>query len=168
MASIDELQSNLNFTTAKTGADRTVTFLPEPDRAERYYTVISVDDHIVEPPDTFEGRVAAEKLFVGDFKVDENGIGDGVRIEKTWNALGMHATGTQVIHFDGYFVPEDGFICPWRAGAFGVLEWASLMFASIYLGMQYRILEETVAKLSKKHLGATFGAIVEKAKAALA
>jgi alkylation response protein AidB-like acyl-CoA dehydrogenase len=35
-----------------------------------------------------------------------------------------------------------------------------LMFASIYLGMQYRILEESVAKLSKKHLGATFGAIV--------
>nr|HRD14756.1 amidohydrolase [Mycobacterium sp.] len=44
MASIDELQTNLNFTTAKTGADRTVTFLPDPPRAERYYTVISVDD----------------------------------------------------------------------------------------------------------------------------
>lgn len=111
-------------------------------------------------PETFEGRLAAEKLFVGDFKVDENGIGDGVRIEKSWNALGMHATGTQIIHFDGYFVPEDGFICHWRTGAFGVLEWASLMFASIYLGMQYRILEESTAKLSKKTLGATFGAIV--------
>ena len=111
-------------------------------------------------PEDFEGRLAAEKLFVGDFKVDENGIGDGVRIERTWNAMGMHATGTQVIHFDGYFVPEDGFICHWRTGAFGVLEWASLMFASIYLGMQYRILEEITAKLAKKHLGATFGAIV--------
>ncbi len=30
---------------------------PSPQRAERHYTVISVDDHIVEPPDTFEGRV---------------------------------------------------------------------------------------------------------------
>ncbi len=61
MASIDELQSNLNFTTAKTGADRTVTFLPEPERAERFfYTVISVDDHIVEPPDTFEGAGAEQ------------------------------------------------------------------------------------------------------------
>ena len=57
MKSIDEMSANLNFTTAKTGADRTVTFLPEPERAERRYTVISVDDHIVEPPDTFEGRV---------------------------------------------------------------------------------------------------------------
>ena len=111
-------------------------------------------------PDTFEGRIAAEKLFIGEFKVDENGVGDGVKIVKTWDALGMHATGTQTIVFDGYFVPEDGFVAPWRAGAFGVLEWASLMFASIYLGMQQRILEESLAVLSKKHLGATFGAIV--------
>ncbi|MDW5611869.1 MULTISPECIES: acyl-CoA dehydrogenase family protein [Mycolicibacterium] len=111
-------------------------------------------------PDTFDGRVAAEKLFIGDFKVDENGVGDGIRIEKTWDALGMHATGTQTIVFDGYFVPEDGFVSPWRAGAFGVLEWASLLFASIYLGMQQRILEESIKTLSKKHLGATFGAIV--------
>ena len=57
MNSIDDMSANLTFTTAKTGADRTVTFLPEPERAERRYTVISVDDHIVEPPDTFEGRV---------------------------------------------------------------------------------------------------------------
>ena len=56
MTSIDD-GGNLNFTTAKTGAERTVTFLPEPERAERRYTVISVDDHIVEPPDAFEGRV---------------------------------------------------------------------------------------------------------------
>src|SRR6202045_1929099 len=57
MKSIDEMSGNLGFPTAKVGADRTVPFLPEPERAERRYTVISVDDHIVEPPDTFEGRV---------------------------------------------------------------------------------------------------------------
>ena len=57
MKSIDELSSDLSFTTAKAGAERTVTFLPEPPRAQRRYTVISVDDHIVEPPDTFLGRV---------------------------------------------------------------------------------------------------------------
>lgn len=111
-------------------------------------------------PEDFQERVNAESFFIGDFAVDENGQGDGIWIEKTWNALGMHATGTQVIHFDGYFVPEEGFICEWRSGAFGVLEWASLMFASIYLGMQYRVLEEARAHLSKKTLGATFGAIV--------
>jgi alkylation response protein AidB-like acyl-CoA dehydrogenase len=110
-------------------------------------------------PEGFEARVEAECFFVADFDVDENGIGDGVRIEKTWDALGMHATGTHVIHFEGFFVPEDGWVCQWRGGAFGVLEWASLMFASIYLGMQYRVLEESRLVLSKKTLGATFGAI---------
>ena len=34
MKSIDELAANLGFTTAKTGEDRSVTFLPEP-RARR-------------------------------------------------------------------------------------------------------------------------------------
>ena len=46
---------NTSFTTAR--RDGTVTFLPEPERRPRKYTVISVDDHIVEPPHTFEGRV---------------------------------------------------------------------------------------------------------------
>lgn len=59
MKSIDELASDLKFTKARTGDERQVTFLPEPQRAERRYTVISVDDHIVEPPHTFEGRVPA-------------------------------------------------------------------------------------------------------------
>jgi alkylation response protein AidB-like acyl-CoA dehydrogenase len=111
-------------------------------------------------PEDFQERVNAESFFIGDFTVGEDGQGDGIRIEKTWNALGMHATGTQVIHFEGYYVPEENFICEWRTGAFGVLEWASLMFASIYYGMQLRILEESRAVLSKKTLGATFGAIV--------
>src|ERR1700758_1112215 len=57
MKSIDQLAANLNFTTAKTGEDRSVTFLPDPPRAARRYTVISADDHIVEPPDTFTGRL---------------------------------------------------------------------------------------------------------------
>jgi alkylation response protein AidB-like acyl-CoA dehydrogenase len=129
------------------------------EAAEILTTNATITDADGNLPETFEERVEAESFFVADFKVDENGVGDGVRIEKTWDALGMHATGTHTIHFDGFFVPEDGFVCEWRAGAFGVLEWASLMFASIYLGMQYRVLEEARAALSKKTLGATFGAI---------
>ena len=35
-------------------------FLPEPEPAEVKYTVISVDDHLVEPPDMFEGRLPAK------------------------------------------------------------------------------------------------------------
>jgi hypothetical protein len=34
-------------------------FLPEPEPREVRYTVISVDDHVVEPADTFEHRLPA-------------------------------------------------------------------------------------------------------------
>src|SRR3954454_23747389 len=57
MASIDELLRNTAFTVADRGK---VTFLPDPPRQERKYTFISVDDHIVEPPDAFEGRMPAK------------------------------------------------------------------------------------------------------------
>jgi predicted TIM-barrel fold metal-dependent hydrolase len=60
MRSLEDLQNDLSFTTAKTGAERTVTFLPDPDPAPRHYTLISVDDHIVEPPDTFDGRIPSK------------------------------------------------------------------------------------------------------------
>jgi predicted TIM-barrel fold metal-dependent hydrolase len=36
-----------------------VTFLPEPERQDRWCTLISVDDHLVEPPHLFEGRLPA-------------------------------------------------------------------------------------------------------------
>jgi len=35
-------------------------FLPEPEPREVQYTVISVDDHLVEPPDMFDGRLPAK------------------------------------------------------------------------------------------------------------
>jgi predicted TIM-barrel fold metal-dependent hydrolase len=56
MLSLDELISNARFTAAGAGPKK-VTFLPEPDAAIRKYLVISADDHIVEPPHMFEGRV---------------------------------------------------------------------------------------------------------------
>ncbi|MGY1814034.1 amidohydrolase family protein [Blastococcus sp. SYSU D00820] len=59
MKSLDDLATDLSFTKAAVGDQRAVTFLPEPEKAERLYTLISVDDHIVEPPHTFEGRVPA-------------------------------------------------------------------------------------------------------------
>ena len=47
-------------------------FLPEPEPATLKYTVISVDDHLVEPRDMFEGRLPAKlqarapKIMVND------------------------------------------------------------------------------------------------------
>src|SRR3954451_16354011 len=44
-----------------TDADRRPDlFLPDPAPREQRYTVISVDDHLVEPPDMFEGRLPAK------------------------------------------------------------------------------------------------------------
>ncbi|MDH3704785.1 MAG: amidohydrolase [Acidimicrobiia bacterium] len=54
--SIDDLANREGFTTAQKGK---VSWLPEPERAARHFTVISVDDHIVEPPHTFEDRLPA-------------------------------------------------------------------------------------------------------------
>jgi predicted TIM-barrel fold metal-dependent hydrolase len=39
--------------------ERHVTMLPDPPRAEERYTLISVDDHLIEPSDIFEGRMPA-------------------------------------------------------------------------------------------------------------
>jgi predicted TIM-barrel fold metal-dependent hydrolase len=36
------------------------SFLPEPEPRTRHYTIISVDDHLIEPADVFEGRVPQE------------------------------------------------------------------------------------------------------------
>ncbi len=55
--SIDDLAANADFTTGGKSKTGQVTFLPEPERRRRRYTIISADDHIVEPPDTFTGRV---------------------------------------------------------------------------------------------------------------
>jgi predicted TIM-barrel fold metal-dependent hydrolase len=37
----------------------TATLLPDPEPAARDYLVISVDDHLIEPPEMFEGRLPA-------------------------------------------------------------------------------------------------------------
>jgi len=90
MRSIEDLGSDLGFTVAKTGAERTVTFLPEPPRARRKYTVISADDHIVEPPDTFTGRVPA-------------------RFAERAPRVVETADGRQVWLYDGQELPNVGF-----------------------------------------------------------
>jgi len=53
--SFDDLEKRQGFF-ATTKPERP-TFLPEPDRRQRWFTLISVDDHLVEPPHMFEGRV---------------------------------------------------------------------------------------------------------------
>jgi predicted TIM-barrel fold metal-dependent hydrolase len=87
MAKLDDLLADTAFTTAEKG---TVTFLPEPERRPRKYTVISVDDHIVEPPHTFEGRVPSALADRAPRVVDKD-------------------DGTQTWIYDGEEIPNVGF-----------------------------------------------------------
>jgi predicted TIM-barrel fold metal-dependent hydrolase len=88
VAKLDDLLADTGFTTA--ARDGTVTFLPEPARRARKYTVISVDDHIVEPPHTFEGRVPAKLAERAPRVVEKD-------------------DGSQVWMYDGEEIPNVGF-----------------------------------------------------------
>lgn len=118
-------------------------------------TITDADGNL---PEDFEARVAAESNFIA--ALEGPGQAPGMEIEKTWDALGMRASGTQTVVFDGFYIPEDGYAGEMRGGIIGNLEWASLTFASVYYGIALRAYEETKAILRKKNLGAVFGATV--------
>jgi predicted TIM-barrel fold metal-dependent hydrolase len=71
--SFDDLERRPGFfATTKPGQ---VTFLPEPERRAPRYTVISVDDHLVEPPDMFAGRLPARFAAAGPrVELDDDGM----------------------------------------------------------------------------------------------
>jgi predicted TIM-barrel fold metal-dependent hydrolase len=74
------------------GSDRHELFLPEPPERAPRYTVVSVDDHLVEPPTMFEGRLP-NRLQVGAPRIVETE--DGVQAWEFEGALftqvGMNA-----------------------------------------------------------------------------
>ena len=83
----------------------------------------------------------------------------GVRIEKTWDALGMRATGTETLVLDNVFVPAQDLVnTSFRAGLFQTLEWQTLSFASVYLGLARRAFRESIEILKVKRLGMVSGA----------
>ena len=78
----------------KLGIKRPVTqpLLPDPEPRKTLYTLISVDDHLMEPPETFEGRLPA--------KLQER----GPRVVET-------EEGHQVWVMDGQPYFQVGFMC---------------------------------------------------------
>lgn len=88
MASIDDLMADRSFTIATSGK---VTFLPEPDRQERRFTIISVDDHIVEPPDVFEGRMPQRYAARAPHVVEKDGAHVWVYDGKDFPNVGFNA-----------------------------------------------------------------------------
>ena len=51
--------SNLAALQARPARTGTVTFIPEPEPDELFAPIVSVDDHVLEPPDLFDGRLPA-------------------------------------------------------------------------------------------------------------
>ena len=66
-------------------------FLPEPLPREVKYTVISVDDHVVEPPHTFEGRLPAHLQDRAPRVADENGLQIWEFEDQKFTQVGMNA-----------------------------------------------------------------------------
>jgi predicted TIM-barrel fold metal-dependent hydrolase len=68
--SFDDLERQPGF--FKTTKPTTVEFLPDPERRPRHLPIISVDDHLVEPPDMFVGRIPARFVDAGPRVVEED------------------------------------------------------------------------------------------------
>ena len=104
-------------------------------------------------PDNNDERVQSEVMLVCAADAE------GVSIEHTWDALGMRATGTETLVFDEVFVPRENLVCDaFRPGLFNNLEWQTLSFASVYLGLARRAYREALEILRNKRLGAVLGA----------
>jgi len=67
----------------------TELLLPDPDPRLHLYTIISVDDHLVEPPDMFEGRLPS-------------------RLQRLAPHIVETAEGHQVWEFEGSFYTQSG------------------------------------------------------------
>ena len=111
-------------------------------------TVTDADGTLPDDPDA---RLAGEFLFM--LPMDTPGIS----IERTWNALGMKATGTHSVVYKDVVVPAEAKVRDYRGGLFGEFEWAALSFAGVYQGLLEKAYEETLRVVKKKTLGATMG-----------
>jgi predicted TIM-barrel fold metal-dependent hydrolase len=122
-------------------------FLPEPEPREVRYTVISVDDHLVEPPDMFEGRLPAQyqdlaPKIVTNKKGHEVWEFDG----NTYTQVGMNAVAGRRMET---MKMEPSRFVDMRPGCYDIHErikdmdingvWASLNFPSMISGFCGRV-----------------------------
>ncbi len=67
--------SNLAQLQARQQRTSTVTFIPEPGPEELFAPIVSVDDHVLEPPTLFEGRLPARFADAGPrVEHDDEGV----------------------------------------------------------------------------------------------
>jgi len=64
----------MTVTTSRREKDRPVTFLPEPEPRPVQNLLISVDDHVIEPPTMFDGRMPASLRDRAPRIIEEDGV----------------------------------------------------------------------------------------------
>jgi predicted TIM-barrel fold metal-dependent hydrolase len=93
----DDLESKKGFFVT-TKPDKP-TFLPDPERRRRRYTLISVDDHLVEPPHMFTGRVPAKLAELAPrVELDEKGMEYWLFDNKRQYKVGLNAVVGRPVH----------------------------------------------------------------------
>jgi alkylation response protein AidB-like acyl-CoA dehydrogenase len=112
-----------------------------------FNATVTDDDGLL--PEDFHDHAASEGVFVISAE------SPGLSIDKTWDAMGMRATGTHSLVFDGVEADHDAYVGNFRGGLFGEFEWAAMTFSGVYLGLIDKAYETTREILRKKSLGRT-------------
>ena len=112
----------------------------------------TVTDEDGQLPEDFREHTARESTFI--IPADS----ENISIDRTWDTLGMRATGSQTLVLDEVYAAPETYGGNFRQGLVGEAEWAAVLFGGVYLGLAEKAFIETREALKKKHLGATAGA----------
>ncbi|RZU50598.1 alkylation response protein AidB-like acyl-CoA dehydrogenase [Krasilnikovia cinnamomea] len=98
-------------------------------------------------------RSAADPAQVSQFLVP---AGDGLRVEPTWDALGMRATGSHDLHVD-VTVPEGALLGGVEGLALVVAQlaphWMVASYAAVYVGVARAAVDAAVTHVTERKLG---------------
>ncbi|MTD17090.1 acyl-CoA dehydrogenase [Nakamurella sp. YIM 132087] len=103
-------------------------------------------------PEDFREHAAREACFI--IPKDLPGVG----VDRTWDTLGMRATGSQTLVLDEVPATEGMFAGNFRTGLIGEAEWAAVLFGGVYLGLGEKAYAEALRFVKAKHTGATMSA----------
>jgi predicted TIM-barrel fold metal-dependent hydrolase len=119
-----------------------VTLLPDPEPREARYTIVSADDHLIEPADLFEGRMPAA-LAAAAPRVVENDDGTQAWLfeDKLYPQIGLNAVAGRPAE---EWTMEPARFEQMRRGCWDIHErirdmdiggiWASVCFPSLFAG----------------------------------
>ncbi|MEU4691706.1 acyl-CoA dehydrogenase family protein [Actinoplanes sp. NPDC023714] len=98
-------------------------------------------------------RSAADPTQVSQFLVP---AGDGLRVEQTWDSLGMRATGSHDLHIDAT-VPASALLGGMEGLALVAVQlaphWMVASYAAVYVGVARAAVDAAVATLNERGLG---------------